>query len=212
MVSAPRGHSRTRRLTAWLRERAATPPPARAALDARRSTRLFATRAVVFTDTDDFTRRTLRDGIVHFLMAFERCVARVPAVAARHAGRLVKVDGDSLLLEFPDVLQACRGVDALERLLRGLNRRVPEDERLCFSYGVGFGTLLVIERDLFGAEVNLAAKLGEDVARPGEVLLTPAARAGLPTAWQRRVESRGRMRLAGRAVPLAKLLPASPRR
>jgi class 3 adenylate cyclase len=30
---------------------------------------------------------------------------------------------------------------------------------------------------VFGLEVNLASKLGEDVARPGEALLTPAAAA-----------------------------------
>lgn len=203
---------RARRLAAWLRARAETPPPARAALDAREGAHLCLTRAVVFTDTDDFTRRTLEHGIVHFLMAFERYLAHVPALGARHGGRLVKVDGDSLLMEFPDALQACRGVDALERLLARLNRRVPADERLCFSYGVGFGALLVVEHDLFGSEVNLAAKLGEDVAGPGEVLLTPAACAGLPAAWRARLSAHGRTVLGGRRFAVTRLLPPARRR
>jgi class 3 adenylate cyclase len=33
---------------------------------------------------------------------------------------------------------------------------------------------------MWGSEVNLAAKLGEDVADRGEILLTAAARAELP--------------------------------
>ena len=40
-------------------------------------------------------------------------------------------------------------------------------------YGVGFGDVLELDGDVFGAEVNLASKIGEDLARPGEVLLTP---------------------------------------
>ena len=44
--------------------------------------------------------------------------------------------------------------------------------------GIGYGRILnIADHDLFGDEVNLASKLGEDIAGMGEILLTSAARA-----------------------------------
>lgn len=57
------------------------------------------------------------------------------------------------------------------------NHPLPPNQRLRFSYGIGYGEVLNLEHDLFGLEVNLASKLGEDLAEPGDVLLTPAAAA-----------------------------------
>lgn len=142
---------------------------------------------MVYTDTADFTVRTARDGILHFLMVFNRLTERARPLLRRHGGQLVKVEADSLLIRFPDPDAACRGVEALEGLLVRLNRGRPADERLRFSYGVGYGDFVEVEGDLFGLEMNLASKLGEDLARPGEALLTPSAAAALGPALLRRV-------------------------
>ena len=179
----------------------------RPALDHAISPTLFRRQAVVFTDTADFTARTLRDGILDFLMLFERVRSAAEAIVRRHGGAIVKVEADSLLLRFPDVGAACHAVKALERTLRALNRRVPERERLRFAYGIGYGDLLELEGDLFGLEVNLASKIGEDRARPGEALLTPAAADALePAARRRLVRCRrfrfGRSTMAVHALPL----------
>ena len=56
-----------------------------------------------------------------------------------------------------------------------------------FSYGIGYGDMLDLDDDMFGLEVNLASKIGEDLARPGEALLTPSAAAALDPATLRRV-------------------------
>jgi adenylate cyclase len=55
-------------------------------------------------------------------------------------------------------------------------RRVPE-EQLVLCCGVGFGKLLKIgDDDVFGHEVNIASKLGEDIAKAHEILITRACR------------------------------------
>jgi class 3 adenylate cyclase len=156
-------------------------------MDCAHFSRLFRRQAVVYTDTADFTVRTARDGILHFLMVFNRLAERARPLLRRHGGELMKVEADSLLIRFPDADAACRGVDALEKLLAGLNRGRPPNERLRFSYGVGYGDLVAVEGDLFGLELNLASKLGEDLARPGEALLTPSAADALGPALRRRV-------------------------
>ena len=67
--------ARTRRLGALLRRRRRTKREDRAALDHACFLELFKTRAIVFTDTSDFTTRTARDGILHFLRVFDEAVA-----------------------------------------------------------------------------------------------------------------------------------------
>jgi class 3 adenylate cyclase len=200
-----RAGRRTRRLLSFLRKRAKTPPPERATLDRLSHTELFGRRAIVFTDTADFTKRAARDGILHFLMVFDRVAKEAEKVIARTGGDLVKVEADSFLLRYPDVTSACRGVEELEALLKKLNRKLPENEQVRFSYGVGYGDVLDLDDDVFGLEVNLACKLGEDLARPGEVLLTPAAAAGLDAKTLRRVVSHRIVTFEGRAVPVQRL-------
>src|SRR5512143_698930 len=131
-----------RHLASFLKRRAASAPARRPELDCAAFPSLFRKRAVVFTDTADFTLRTARDGILHFLMVFDRLVDEARPVVERAGGRLVKVEGDSLLLSFDDATMACRGVDALESCLQRVNRGKPPGERLVFSYGIGYGDVL----------------------------------------------------------------------
>jgi len=196
---------RTRRLARFLAHRSRSAPGRRASLDGQASTTLFRKRAVVFTDTADFTLRTARDGILHFLMLFDRLVAAAGPALSRVGGEIVKVEGDSLLVRFDDAKTACRGVDVLEECLRKLNRGRPENERLTFSYGIGYGEVLDLEQDLFGLEVNLASKLGEDLAQPGEALLTPAAAAALDAATMRRLVPHRVVTFLERAIPVQRL-------
>jgi class 3 adenylate cyclase len=181
------GGPRTRRLLSFLERRAPKPARQRLDLDVLAQKALFRPRGIVFTDTADFTARTARDGILHFLMIFNRVAEAAVPVLREVRGRIVKVEADSLLLDFPGPDDACRGVVALEALLRRLNTGRPANEKLQFGYGIGFGEVLDIEHDMFGLEVNLASKIGEDMARPGETLLTPAAAEAVGPTWRRRL-------------------------
>ena len=199
------GGPRTRRLVRFLKLREASPARDRPSMDCHHFPGLFHKQGVVFTDTADFTLRTARDGILHFLMVFDRLVRAADPEVRRGGGSIVKVEGDSLLLRFPDAPAACRGVDIIEAALRRLNRGRPENEKLRFSYGVGYGDILDLEGDLFGLEVNLASKLGEDLAKPGEALLTPAAAAALDSRTLRRVLPYTVVTFGKRAIPVQQL-------
>jgi class 3 adenylate cyclase len=175
-------------------------------LDARTRGALARPLAVVYTDTADFTRRVARHGILHFLMVFARAVRTLRPLVARHRGRLVKVEADSLLLTFPDAATACRAALAMSPAIARLNRGTPASERVAFSFGIGFGEVLDLGHDLLGLEVNLASKLGEDRARPGEILLTSGAVAALPAALRRRLVPHGFARFTSRPMPVARLV------
>jgi len=192
-------------LAAALRRRERLAPAARETLDGRTHSKLDRKLAIVYTDTDDFTVRVARNGMMHFLMVFARGVRALRPIVARHRGRLVKVEADSLLLVFPDVTRACRAVVAMAAALERLNRGKPESERVEFSFGIGFGEVLDLGKDVLGLEVNLASKLGEDRARRGEILLTQAAVAALPASLRSRLEPCGEVEFAGLPMPVARL-------
>ncbi len=196
---------RTRRLVAFLKRRTRNDPQTRPMLDCKSYPALFHKRAVVFTDTADFTFRTAKDGILHFLMVFERAAVAAEPVVRKARGTIVKVEGGSLLLDFPDVAAACKGVAAIDALLHRLNRGKKENEHLRFSYGIGYGDILDIEGDLFGLEVNLASKLGEDLAKPGEALLTPAASAALDAKTLKKVVPYRVVTFGKAAIPVQRL-------
>ena len=193
---------RTRRLVAFLRRRTRAQAARRPELDCKTFPQLFRKRAVVFTDTADFTLRAAKDGILHFLMVFDAVAA---SVVRRTKGELVKVEGDTLLIRYDDANAACRGVMDLEDAIQGYNRGRPDNEQVHFSYGIGYGDVLDTDEDMFGLEVNLASKIGEDLAEPGEALLTPAAAAALEPGMLKRVVPYRIITFGRQGIPVQRL-------
>jgi len=61
--------------------------------------------------------------------------------------------------------------ERLEKLIE--ERLKPKAEEVLLCIGLGYGDVLRIgDSDVFGAEVNAASKLGEDHARPYEIMVT----------------------------------------
>jgi len=196
---------RTRRLVAFLRRRTRAQAARRPELDGKTFPDLFRKRAVVFTDTADFTLRAAKDGILHFLMVFDAVAAVAASVVRRTKGELVKVEGDTLLIRYDDANAACRGVMDLEDAIQGYNRGRPDNEQVHFSYGIGYGDVLDTDEDMFGLEVNLASKIGEDLAEPGEVLLTPSAAAALEPGMLKRVVPYRIITFGRQGIPVQRL-------
>ena len=199
------GGRRTRKLLRFLRLRRRKVAAGRPEMDCKSFPALFRKRAIVFTDTAHFTLRTARDGILHFLMVFERVTEAAEPVLRRTGGELVKAEGDSFLIRYDDVGAACRGVMALDAALQRLNSGRPENEQIHFSYGIGYGDVLDLDEDMFGLEVNLASKLGEDLAEPGEALLTPSAAAAVDRATLKRLVPYRVITFGTQSVPVQRL-------
>ena len=93
---------------------------------------------------------------------------------------MVKADADNLFCLFDTVRDAVSASRQIIDHLNTANRVLPAEEHLYAAIGIGYGRILNIAgQDMFGDEVNLASKLGEDIAGQGEILMTSAARAGL---------------------------------
>ena len=162
--------------TRLLQERSLQPERA-TEIDAAIYANFGVTRAVLVMDMTGFSRMTLSHGLIHFLTMIHRMNEVAQPVIERHGGLLVKFEADNVFAVFPTVDQAIETAEDLINCLHAANAVLPDEMDMRGKFGIGHGEILLIEdTDFFGSEVNLASKLGENLAAPDEVLLTQAAR------------------------------------
>lgn len=138
------------------------------------------TRAIIVLDMSGFSRTTQRHGIAAFLLMVHQMKRLALPEIEDKAGLLVKAEADNLYCLFDRTDDAVRAGRAIVRQLNAANLILPEDRRLYASIGIGYGPVLNIDdSDLFGDEMNLTCKLGEDIAQRSEILLTEGAHATL---------------------------------
>ena len=133
-------------------------------------------RAVLISDMSGFTRITRSRGILHFLALFQKAHHLGETLFARHGGRFLKTAADNLFALFDTVGAAAACAQAMLHGAEQLNAGIPSQDghvRLCI--GIGFGRILELADDAFGDQVNIAFKLGEDIAEPDQILLSAEA-------------------------------------
>jgi adenylate cyclase len=94
---------------------------------------------------------------------------------AEHQGRIVKLTGDGMLIEFPSVVNAVECATEIQREMPVRNAGVMEDRRIEFRIGINLGDVIVDDDDIFGDGVNVAARL-ESVAKPGGIAVSQSVR------------------------------------
>ncbi len=94
---------------------------------------------------------------------------------AENHGRIVKLTGDGMLVEFPSVVSAVACAVEVQRGIRRRNTEVPKDRRIQFRIGVNLGDVIVEGNDIYGDGVNVAARL-EGVAKPGGIAISHSVR------------------------------------
>ena len=94
----------------------------------------------------------------------------VPTVA-QHNGRVVKLMGDGVLVEFGSAVDAVQCAVELQKAFTGANQGVPEDQRIALRIGINLGDVIVEGSDLYGDGVNVAARL-EGLAEPGRIYVS----------------------------------------
>jgi adenylate cyclase len=93
-----------------------------------------------------------------------------PAVA-RHYGRIVKVMGDGVLVEFGSAVNAVACAVELQKQFAAANEGVADDRRIVLRVGVNLGDVVVEGGDLYGDGVIIAVRL-ETMAEPGGICIS----------------------------------------
>jgi len=93
-----------------------------------------------------------------------------PEVTKR-GGRVVGTAGDSILAEFPSVIDAVDCAVAIQESMAGRNADLPDDRKMLLRMGVNLGDVIVEGDDIYGDGVNIAARL-EGEAEPGGICIS----------------------------------------
>ncbi len=90
---------------------------------------------------------------------------------AEHHGRVVKLMGDGMLVEFSSVVDAVACAVTWQERVAECEAKGDEDTRLRFRIGINLGDVIVEGDDIHGDGVNIAARL-EGLAEPGGICLS----------------------------------------
>ncbi len=90
---------------------------------------------------------------------------------AEYRGRIVKLMGDGILVEFTSAIDAVECAVAVQHGMAVRNASVPDDRRITFRIGVNLGDVIIESDDIYGDGVNVAARL-QELAEPGGVYIS----------------------------------------
>ena len=93
-----------------------------------------------------------------------------PSIANNH-GRIVKVTGDAMLVEFASVVDAVQCAVEIQRGMAARNASVPVDRQIQYRIGINLGDVIIEGEDILGEGVNVAARL-EGLAEPGGICIS----------------------------------------
>ena len=108
----------------------------------------------------------------------------VDDLIVRARGQIFGTAGDSVLAEFPSVVDAYACAVAIQQALSRANADLPEGDRMLLRIGIQRWRRDGQGRRIFGDGVNIAARV-EALATPGGICVTRGVRTICATAWTR---------------------------
>lgn len=90
--------------------------------------------------------------------------------ASQYGGRIIKLMGDGILMEFASVVDAVSFAVDVQHAMQARNDAVPENRQILYRVGINIGDVIVEDDDIYGDGVNVAARL-ESLADAGGVCI-----------------------------------------
>lgn len=134
-------------------------------------------RAILSLDMTDFTLRTMLDGEMQSLLRILDAQKVCAPVLQEFNAELIRFFADDIVALFEDPSEALDAAFEIHRRIELFNESgLAADNAAECGIGIGFGDVLAIGPNLSqGREMIQASKLGEDIARANEVLVTERA-------------------------------------
>jgi TolB-like protein/class 3 adenylate cyclase/Flp pilus assembly protein TadD len=125
----------------------------------------------------------------------------VDPMIKEHRGRIVRITGDGILVEFASVVDAVRCAVDTQREMALRNSEVPVDQRIEFRIGINLGDIMDDEGDIYGDGVNVAARL-EALAPPGGICVSRVVRDQVRDKLNFTFDDRGEQQVKNIARPV----------
>jgi adenylate cyclase len=130
--------------------------------------------AILAADVVGYSRLMAADEAGALAALKERRKRILDPLLAQYQGRIVKVMGDGVLVEFASAVNAVQCAVELQQAMAVTNEGRPADRQIVLRIGVNLGDVMVEGGDLYGEGVNIAARL-EALADPGGILVSGTA-------------------------------------
>lgn len=160
--------------------------------------------AILSADVVGYSRLVGKDesGTVTRLRDYRKL--HIDPLLARHGGRLVKLTGDGMLVEFLSAVDALSAAIEFQQTMADAKRDQPEETAIVFRVGLHLGDLIVEGDDLYGDGVNVAARL-EAEAPAGGILISGDMHNAVAGRLKARFDDLGELELKNIARPVRAL-------
>jgi adenylate cyclase len=119
----------------------------------------------------------------------------------QHGGRPVGSRGDSLLAEFPSVVEAVQCAVEIQRELKRRNAEIPAERKVAFRIGINLGEIVVEGGQLHGEGINVAVRI-EGLAEAGGICISEVVYDQIKSRLPLRYEDLGEHQLKNIAKPV----------
>src|SRR6266540_2346991 len=126
--------------------------------------------AIFHADVKGYSRLIGKDEVTTLRIVASH-LAIMKTLVGQHGGRAVGSRGDSLLAEFPSVVEAVQCAVEMQRELKVKNAEFPADKRVEFRMGINLGKIVVEGDQIHGDGINIAVRL-EGLAEAGGIYIS----------------------------------------
>ncbi len=130
--------------------------------------------AILVADVVGYSSLMGRDEMGALSRLKSHLLERFEPLVATHHGRIIKLMGDGVLVEYASVVDAVECAVAIQYAVSEHEANAPNDERIRFRIAVHLGDIIIEKDDIFGDAVNIASRL-EGIAEPGGICLSQQA-------------------------------------
>jgi adenylate cyclase len=161
--------------------------------------------AILAADVVGYSRLMQEDEAGTLAALKQRRKEILQPTVAQHRGRIIKVMGDGVLVEFASAVAAVQCAIELQQAMSAANS--PNDandqnrKTILLRIGVNLGEVVVEGSDLYGDGVNVAARL-EGIAEPGTICISAKVRDEVQGKIDVKLEDMGEVSLKSMERPV----------
>jgi adenylate cyclase len=127
--------------------------------------------AILAADVVGYGRLMEQDEAGTLAALKERRTGILAPLMAAHRGRIVKVMGDGVLVEFASAVNAVACAVEMQKRMAAANEGIADDHRIVLRVGINLGDVVVEGGDLYGDGVIIAVRL-QAMAEPGGICVS----------------------------------------
>src|SRR5262245_7289965 len=157
--------------------------------------------AIVFADVVGYSRLMEADEAATLAALKERRKTILEPVVRSHEGRVIKIMGDGVLMEFASAVNAAEAALELQAKMAEASKSVTEGHQIILRIGINLGDVVGEGSDIYGDGLNVAARL-EALAEPGGICVSAKIHEELRGRSDSAFEDMGEVELKNIARPV----------